>query len=216
MKNHDRLSKIRISHPLTPVPILVCAALVISILLAACSATDRGATADFRAPDELEVTKRDDEAAQELDPSTEPASLEPSGEGLSSAISGIDPCELLTAEELETAFGEPPGKTAGETIFTYKSCNFESQSGSKFIILQVSQQNAEQFTQDNEETSAMFDAELMPISSLGDDAAYYSGFLRVRSGNIVIQFATWHTEGEQDQALALTQELARLVLQRIP
>ncbi len=135
---------------------------------------------------------------------------------VSAPLSGVDPCALLTEADVENAFGEPMGSLERETIFNYESCNFQNESGSKFIILQLTQQNAAQFKKDNEETSEMFEAELLPVDDLGDEAAFYSGLLRVRVGETVLQIATWHTDAEQEQALAMTQELARSALSRLP
>jgi hypothetical protein len=128
----------------------------------------------------------------------------------------VDPCELLTNPEVEAALGEPLSSSERSTIFSYESCDYQGQSGGKFITLQLTHQNAEQFKKDNGETSQMFEAELLPVAGLGDEAAFYSGLLRVRVGDTVIQIATWFTEEEQGQALSLTQELARLAIARLP
>lgn len=186
------------------------------LLIAACSPGPS-------ASDESILTTGEDIASEGIDLLQEGEALEsdssqeePPQEALSAPISGIDPCALLSTSEVEAAFGEPLGNQTRETIFNYESCNFESQSGGKFIILQLTQQNTEQFKRDNEETSAMFEAELIPISGLGNEAAFYSGLLRVRVEETVLQIATWHTDTEQQQALAMTQELAGYALERLP
>jgi hypothetical protein len=40
--------------------------------------------------------------------------------------------------------------------------------------------------------------------------------LRVRVGETVLQVSTWHPSSKQDEALAMTQEIARIALERLP
>jgi hypothetical protein len=156
------------------------------------------------------------EADAELPQSPDSAPEISPGENLNSPSTGINPCDLLSASEAEAALTEPVSSIDQTTIANYESCDYRGQSGGKFITLQVTRQTAEQFKIDNEETSAMFEVELIPVEDLGDEAAFYSGLLRVRVGETVLQIATWHTVEEEDQALALTQELARIALTRLP
>ena len=136
--------------------------------------------------------------------------------GITTSISGVDPCELLTAAEVEAVVGEPFSSAEEPDIGNYLGCQYQSLSPGKFIILQVTQQSAERFRKDNEETAAFFETELLPVENLGDEAAFYSGLLRVRAGELVFQIASWHTEAELDQAFEITQELARFAVMRLP
>jgi len=60
------------------------------------------------------------------------------------------------------------------------------------------------------------DPDVTVIADLGDEAIFSSGMLRVRVGETVLQVATWHPSSKQDEALAMTQEIARIALERLP
>ena len=77
-------------------------------------------------------------------------------------------------------------------------------------------QNAEQFKKDIEQTSAMFKAEVFLIENPGNKAGFYYGLPRVRTGYTVLQIGTLHPEAEQEQALTMTQKLARIALTGLP
>lgn len=129
----------------------------------------------------------------------------------------LNPCELLTPAELETFFGEPAeAGAAPETIGPYRSCMFTNQSGGKMIILQVTHQTPAQFKIDNESSAAMIEMVPTPVAGLGDESVFFSGLLRVRTGDVVTQVATWHPEAEQAEAFAMTQEIARIAIGRLP
>lgn len=59
------------------------------------------------------------------------------------------------------------------------------------------------------------DPDVTVIKDLGDEAIF-SGMLRVRVGETVLQVSTWHPSSKQDEALAMTQEIARIALERLP
>jgi hypothetical protein len=190
--------------------------LLLLLLITACG-TNSATAPEAGLPGEA-LPSPQEQSGTGADATQEQASIvdETPPEALSMPVLGVNPCELLTTPEVEAALGEPLASFDRSTIFSYESCDFKGQSGGTFITLQLTHQNAEQFKKDNEETSAMFEAELLPIEGLGDEAAFYSGLLRVRVGETVVQIATWHPEAEQDQALIMTQELARIVLERLP
>jgi len=58
----------------------------------------------------------------------------------------------------------------------------------------------------------MFNAELLPIENLGNEAGFYNGLPRDRNGYTVLQIGTLHSETEQEQALTMIQKLARIAL----
>ncbi|TFH38021.1 MAG: hypothetical protein E4G99_00700 [Anaerolineales bacterium] len=60
------------------------------------------------------------------------------------------------------------------------------------------------------------DPEVTVIADLGDEAVYFSGMLRVRLGESALQVSTWHSRSKQDDALAMTQEIARIAISRLP
>ena len=132
-------------------------------------------------------------------------------------LATLNPCELLTPGEVEGFFGEPAATDAApETIGPYRSCMFSSETGGKMIILQVTHETPVQFKTDNETSAAMLEMVPTPVASLGDEAVFFSGLLRVRTGDIVTQVVTWHPEAEQAEAFTMTQEIARLAIGRLP
>lgn len=141
----------------------------------------------------------------------------PSSNANPDPLTAFNSCELLTPTEVEGFFGEPMAPDpAPESIGPYRSCMFSSQAGGKLIIVQVTHENAAQFKADNEGSAAMLEMIPTPVSGLGDETVFFSGLLRVRVGETVLQVVTWHTEAEQDQAFAMSQEIARLALPRLP
>lgn len=161
------------------------------------------------------------EAASEepSEPATAAESTQPAA-----AVSGdvdflatLNPCELLTPAELESFFGEPAATNAApEDIGPYRSCMFTNESGGKLIIVQVTHETPAQFKADNEGSAAMIDMVPTPVAGLGDESVFFSGLLRVRTGDVVTQVATWHPEAEQAEAFAMTQEIARIAIARLP
>ena len=129
----------------------------------------------------------------------------------------LNPCELVTPAELESFFGEPASTDAApESIGPYRSCMFSNQSGGKVIILQFTHETPAQFKADNESSAEVFGTVPTPVLGLGDESVFMTGLLRVRVSGLVTQVVTWHPEEEQDQALAMSQEIARIALTRLP
>jgi hypothetical protein len=152
---------------------------------------------------------------------TQPADQPPSSQsdsGPSASTNPLDPfnpCELLTADEYESFFGDPPSPDAApENIGPYRSCMVWDQSGSKFITLQLTHETAEQFKTEMESSAAMLDIELVPVEGMGDEAVSAAGLLRVRVGETVLQVLTWHQD--VDQALDVSRQIAELALPRLP
>jgi hypothetical protein len=140
----------------------------------------------------------------------------PAGGG-NDILAGFNPCEMLTQAEVESFFEEPMATDAApESIGPYRSCMLTSQSGGKMIILQATNETADQFKADNESSASMFEVVPTPVAGLGDEAVFMSGLLRVRVGDQVFQVVTWHPEDQQDQAFSMTQEIARLALPHMP
>jgi hypothetical protein len=151
------------------------------------------------------------QSSPELENSTQ-SSAPPAAENASDAP---NPCELLTADEFESFFGEAAAPGAEpENLGPYGSCMVWNQSGNKFITLQVAHQTAEQFKDELDTSAAMLDLELVPVEGLGDEAVYFSGLLHVRVGETVLQVLTWYQD--VDQALDVTRQIANLVIPRLP
>jgi len=141
---------------------------------------------------------------------------QPAG-GAGDPLASFNPCEMLTQAEVEGFFDGPMSPDAApESIGPYRSCMFTNQAGGKMIIVQVTHENAAQFKADNEGSAAMFEMVPTPVAGLGDESVFFSGLLRVRVSDQVLQVVTWHTEEQQDEAFAMTQAIARLALNRMP
>ncbi len=132
-------------------------------------------------------------------------------------LAALNPCELLTPAELESFFGEPAAADAApEDVGPYRSCMFTNETGGKLIILQITHESPAQFEVNNEGSAAMLEVIPTPVSGLGDELVFFSGLLRVRTGDVVTQVVTWHPEAEQAEAFTMTQEIARLAIGRLP
>lgn len=183
---------------------LATLALVLPILTACGGAATRAAVDPMPLPTQAQS-----------EPELESSPLTPAAPTTGDILGTINPCELLSADEIETFFGEPaePGATPS-TLGGYHSCMITNQSGGKLITLALTYQTAEQFKAEKEASVAMLDLEMVPVDGLGDEAVFYSGVLRVRVGETVLQVLTWHSD--LDAALALTRQIAGLALPRLP
>jgi hypothetical protein len=192
---------------------LACLAILLLGLLSACSSTE-GSLA------ETSIDDSERETVQEVPPTALPqmetAPVSPSNPGID-LLAGFNPCEMLTQAEVESFFDGPMSTDAApESIGPYRSCMFTSQVGGKMIIVQVTHETAAQFKADNEGSAAMLEMIPTPVAGLGDESVFFSGLLRVRVGDQVLQIVTWHNEEQQDQAFHMTQDIARLALPRMP
>ncbi|TFH37282.1 MAG: DUF3558 domain-containing protein [Anaerolineales bacterium] len=139
-----------------------------------------------------------------------PASEKPAGfNGQNDSLASFNPCELLTPAEVESIFGEPAAADAEPTSAgPVRSCGFHNEGGGKFFILQLGPVTAIEVDAG--------DPEVTVIADLGDEAVFFSGMLRVRVGETVLQVSTWHSRSKLDDALTMTQEIARIALERLP
>jgi len=195
--------------------IIVCLLLII-LLISACSPgtspSSTGGIIDEIQPAAGDTTISSPDLMQDQSAGFDDAASEEKN-GISA---DVNPCELLSTPEVEEALGDSLSSAERSTVGIYNSCYFQAKSPGKFIILQLTHQNAVQFKEDNEASSEMLESELISVEGLGDEAVFYSGLLRVRVGETVLQFATWYTEEEETQALDLTKDLALYVLSSFP
>ena len=135
------------------------------------------------------------------------------GAGKSIDLANFNPCDMLTSQEVESIFGEtaasnPEPSSAGSV----RSCSFSSEQGGKFFTIQLYPETAAEYEADREDNAV--DSTAVP--ELGDAAFFFSGMLRVHVGEISLQVSTWHSRSKQDEALAMTEEIAKLVIARLP
>jgi hypothetical protein len=199
-----------------PRPSNVVCLLLIILLISACSPgaspSSTGGSIDEIRPAAGDSTTSSADQIQDQSTGNDDAESEEKNE----SAADVNPCGLLSTPEVEAALGDSLSSAERSTVGIYNSCYFQAKSGGKFIILQLTHQNAIQFKEDNETSSEMLESELISVEDLGDEAVFYSGLLRVRVGETVIQFATWYTEEEETQALILTKDLALKALSRLP
>lgn len=138
------------------------------------------------------------------------ASENPAGStGQGDSLAKLNPCELLTPVEVESIFGEAATADSEPTLAgPVSSCTFKNDSGGKFFLIQLGPESALEVDAG--------DPDVTVITGLGDEATFSNGTLRVRVGETVLQVPTWHPQSRQDEALAMTQEIARIALERLP
>jgi len=130
-----------------------------------------------------------------------------SGDDLGLAIS--NPCTLLTPEDVEFIFDEAATADTEPTFNgPISSCSFHNDRGGRFFLIQLGP------VETLEVDSA--DPEVTVIEDLGDEAVFSYGSLRVRVGETVLQITTYHSSSKQDEALAMTQEVAKITLNHLP
>jgi len=125
------------------------------------------------------------------------------------SIANSNPCTMLTPEEVEIIFNEAAtADTEPTSNGPITSCSFHSDSGGRFFLIQLGPVETLEVDTD--------DPEVTVIEGLGDEAIFYYGSLRVRVGETVLQITTYHSSSKQAEALAMTQEVARIALDHLP
>ena len=125
------------------------------------------------------------------------------------SLASFNPCEMLLPAEVESIFGEPAAADAEPTSAgPIRSCGFHNERGGKFFNIQLGPESAIEVDAE--------DPEVTVVADLGDEAVFFSGMLRVRMGETVLQVSTWHSRSKLDEALMMTQEIARIALTRLP
>jgi hypothetical protein len=125
------------------------------------------------------------------------------------SLASQNPCEMITAAEVESIFGEAASADVEpSTAGPVRSCSFRNDGGGKFFLIQIGPESAIEVDSETDVGTV--------IPDLGEEAVFFSGSLRVRIGESVLQVITWHPQGRQDEALAMTQAIARLALERLP
>ena len=125
------------------------------------------------------------------------------------SLAKANPCTMLTPEEVETIFDEAAtADTEPTSNGPIRSCSFHNDRGGRFFLIQLGP--VETLEMDTGKP------DVIEIEGLGDEAIFSYGSLRVRVGETVIQITTYHSSSKQAESLAMTQEIARLVLDHLP
>ena len=125
------------------------------------------------------------------------------------SLAKANPCTMLTPEEVETIFDEAAtADTEPTSNGPIRSCTFRNDRGGRFFLIQLGP--VETLNLDTGNTDVIL------IEDLGDEATFFSGILRVRVGETVLQITTYHSSSKQDEALAMAQEIAWLALDHMP
>ena len=124
-------------------------------------------------------------------------------------LANSNPCTMLTPEEVDLIFDEAATADTEPTSHgPISGCTFRNDRGGRFFLIQLGP------VETLEVDSA--DPEVTVIEDLGDEAIFSYGSLRVRVGETVLQITTYHSSSKQDDALAMTQEVARIALGHLP
>jgi len=124
-------------------------------------------------------------------------------------LAKTNPCTMLTPEEVEFVFEEAAtGDTEPTSHGPIRSCTFSNDRGGRFFLIQLGPVETLEMETGNPDA--------IVIEDLGDEATFYYGSLRVRIGESVLQITTYHSSSKQDEALAMTLEVARIALDHLP
>jgi hypothetical protein len=149
-------------------------------------------------------------------PSEEPPAATDVPGGDDQATSGdIEPCSLLTREEVETATGVAVSEGQSEVLQAFSSCTF-TEPDSIFSVVSVTVYALEDGDQARE-AFELGSEDWERISGIGEDA-YWAGppfnSLEVLVGRFDISVSVSSTEGGGEQGIAT--DLANLVIDRLP
>ena len=194
--------------------------MVVVLLLAACGGNGEESTAPAGGTQAATQTPAES-------PATTPAATEePGGDG--GQVSGeIDPCDLVTQEEAETLVGHSLPEPDKRTVGPFDSCMYSGASLVDLVQVQVGSDvwSESEFDDSMVEGAKMFDIEAKPVSGLGDKAYWLEGILWVLKGDVAFNLMVSNaelTDPEKDdevlqqEALAVTTDLAKKVLERLP
>jgi len=173
----------------------------------------------------------DDDAPNNTNPAATPGGDngdDPGGNGSppptqEPGVSGVDPCALLTQEEVEEALGEAAAEPEHGAAGPYETCTWNTQDVAlKFVIVQVhGGVSREAFLNQKDETAAFLDEDVTDVDDLGDAAYDLGGFLYAHQGEfeVVMTNILGFNNDDPDQAsqaLEVNVGLMELALGRLP
>jgi hypothetical protein len=202
---------------LTAVLILVAVGLL--ALAAACKSGGDGgdSTGDQGTPSEQETKPPADDGADDGDDGGDDG-----GAGLE-----VDPCELVTKEDAAALLGGTVPEPERQTVGPFESCFYTGSGIFDFVQAQVGSDvwTESEFDDSIQSSVDFIDIEADSVSGLGDKAYWLEGILWVLDGDVA--FNLWVSNEAlsdpdkdesvlQEEALAVTTELAETVLGRLP
>jgi hypothetical protein len=142
---------------------------------------------------------------------------------------GLDPCALVTKADAEEVLGgslnDPDRQTAGP----FESCSYIGETMENYVQVQVSNDvyTADSFDDAMQFAAGQLDTELAPVSGVGDNAYWFADVLWVQKGSVTLDILVTtpkltdlrlqeDTEGEKQESLRITTELAAKALDRLP
>ena len=186
-------------------------ALVVVLLLAACGGNGEESTTPAAGTQAATPAETPAES-----PATTPAATEePGGNGGQVSSGEIDPCALLTKEEVEAAVGTSVTEPEGSVEQQFAECDFNDPDAPDWLIVGVSVFTLE----DKDQARDSFElgsGSWETVTGIGDDAYWADALnsLEVLKGRYDISIDVAPTDGKDD--LAIAKELAAKVVDRLP
>jgi len=188
---------------------LIPLAVGVILLLAACNGGGDGgeSTGDQATPAEEETQE------PTADETEEPAATE---EPVDGAAGNVDPCALVTKEEVETALGASVTEPEEEVIDPFASCYFNDPESPIFHTVTVSVVTLE----DEDQARDAFELgreNFETVTGIGEDAYWAEepfNSLEILQGRYDVSIDVAPTDGKDE--LAVAKELAAKVLSRLP
>jgi len=144
------------------------------------------------------------------------------------SVGELDPCELVTQADAEEVLGVSLGEQERQTVGPFETCIYGDITGN-YVQVQASDEVYTEGSFDDAMQAAadQLDIEAEPVSGLGDKAYWLAGVLWVQKGDVSLDFLVQtpeltqlrlegDTEGEKQESLALTTELAGKALEALP
>ncbi len=129
-------------------------------------------------------------------------------------VSGVDPCELLSADEVEDVLGGPVGEpTLDDSAYPLVSCSFATEDAAYSVDVML-------YSGEREEVEALFEynrEEFEEVEGVGE-AAYWAAEpfsqIEVLQGNYEVAISVY-APGEESH-LEAAKDLAKKALDRLP
>jgi hypothetical protein len=142
---------------------------------------------------------------------------------------GLDPCALVTKADAEEVLGVSLGDPDRQTAGPFATCSYGGETMENYVQVQVSNDvyTADSFDDAMQFAAGQLDTELAPVSGVGDNAYWFADVLWVQKGSATLDILVTtpkltdlrlqeDAEGEKQESLRITTELAAKALDRLP